>query len=182
MWHEAASQPFVDHIFFIETHNIVLTQHARNALVHLQIQVRVALARFNRGNQLLLMTMHITDQRSKIILFTGVGTGDIGDITVKGRARIQQEAVAAGGGFTLQGGVVQNRAMLIQGHNIGVRHLSITLTGSRQIRQVDIKLAHAGHKGIVRCAVAIDGNLLGAAHTLQLVISFVSALIMQRIK
>lgn len=99
--------------------------------------------------------------------------GQIGGIAVVLRPGVKQEAAHLGGRAVIEFGVVQHGGVFIERHNIAVGNVDIAMAGGRQVGEVDIELAHAGHKGLARRLMAVDRHLLRFAHTGQLVISLV---------
>ncbi|MNE46263.1 hypothetical protein D3C80_1405900 [compost metagenome] len=69
--------------------------------------------------------------------------------------------------------------MLVQRHNIPVRHIGITMTRRRQVSLINIELAHAGQERFVRCLMTIHCGFLRFAHAGQFIVGLISAVVMQ---
>ncbi|MNP66615.1 hypothetical protein D3C76_1623430 [compost metagenome] len=69
--------------------------------------------------------------------------------------------------------------MLIQRHNVAVRHVGVTMAGGRQVSQVNVELAHAGQEGFVCRTVAVDRGFLRFTHARQLIVGFIGAVVVQ---
>ena len=79
----------------------------------------------------------------------------------------------------VQFGVVQDGGMLIQRDNVAVRHVGIAVTSGGEIGLVDIEFAHPGLESFIGRAMTIDRRFLRFTHTGQLVIRFVSPIVVQ---
>ena len=142
--------------------------------------IHVAGARLHGGNQRQLFSVHIFNQLSKfIVAVCRPGTGKVSGIAVIFRPSIQQEAADFSWCAVIQLGVVQHRRMLVQRHDVAVRHIGVAMAGSRQIGLVDIKLAHAGTEGFFCRTVAVDRHLLRFTHTRQFIVSLIGAIVVQ---
>ena len=82
----------------------------------------------------------------------------------------------------IQFGVVQNRGMFIQRHDVAVRHVGIAVAGRRQVSLIDIELAHTGLERFVRRTVAIHRRFLRFTHAVKFVVGLVGAIVVQIIQ
>ncbi|SVK47854.1 Uncharacterised protein [Acinetobacter baumannii] len=101
-----------------------------------------------------------------------IGTRQIGGVAVIFRPGVDQKTQGLGRRLMIQLGVVQHRSVLVQRHDVVVRHIGIAVAGSRQVGQIDVELAHAGEEGLMRGTMAGYRRLLRFAHAGQLIAGF----------
>ena len=160
--------------------DLMLTQQLRDALMELNVIIHVAGARFHSGNQRQLLVIHILHQmRIVVVAFRRPRTRQVCCIAVVFRTGVQQETADFRRSLMIQPGIMQNRSMLVKRHDVAVRHVGVAMTGSSQVSEVDVKLAHPGTERFFRGTVSIHRHFLCFAHTGQFVICFVSTIIMQ---
>src|SRR5690606_21191496 len=83
----------------------------------------------------------------------GVGAGDVAGVAGVAGASVEQEAAHRPRRHPVELGVVQHRAMLVEGDDVGIGELVGILAGGLAIGQVDAELAGAGAEGALGRAV-----------------------------
>ena len=158
----------------------MFTQQFGDALMKLDMIIHVAHARLHGANQRQLFIINVFNQLSIVIIaMRRPGTGQVGCIAVVFRARIQQEATHLCRRTMIKLCVMQYGGMLVQRHNIAVRHISVAMAGRGQIGLVDIKLAHPGEESFMSSLMTVNRRLLRFTHTGQLIVSFIRAIVVQ---
>ena len=158
----------------------MFTQQLCDALMELNMVINVAGASLHGANQRQLLVVNVFNQLREIVVAVACpGTSQVRGIAVVLCARIQQEATHFGWRTVIQLGVVQYGRMLIQRHDIAVRDVGIAMTGRRQVSLINIELAHPRLESFVGRAMAVHRRFLRFTHTGQLIVGFVSAIIVQ---
>ena len=122
----------------------MFTQQFGNALMELNVVIHIARPRFYGGDQRQLLGVNVFYQlRVVVIAVRRPGTGQVSRVAVILRPGVQQETAHFRRCAVIQLGVMQHGRVFVQRHDIAVRDIGIAVSGGGQIRQVDIKLAHA---------------------------------------
>ena len=142
--------------------------------------INVARPGFHGANQRQLLVVNVFNQMGEIVIAVcRPGPRQIRGIAVIFRAGVEQKAAHLRRSAMVQFGVVQDGSMLVQRHDVAVRHVGIAVTGGGKIGLVDIEFAHPGLKSLIGRTMTIHRRLLRFTHTGQLVIGFVSPVVMQ---
>ena len=178
---EDVGHPGVDHLVHRHIHQLGRLQQARQLVVHLQMQLAVATTRFDLLDDLLLLLVEGCNQIGKLTAPPRPGAGDVGGITMKIDAGIDQEGVALRirHPHGRQMSVVKDGRIAVDGDDIAVGRLIGPLPDRFHIGQIDLELARPRHKGVLGGNMAAYPDPVRLAQTLQLVGGFVGAVIVQ---
>ncbi len=156
MRHKWPGQIVLNHRLFAHVFdNLMLTQQFSDALMELDVIIHVAGSGLHGANQRQLFVVHVFNQLRKIGIRIRRPYGSGLPHNHCTQPRVQQEATHLSRNLMIQFGVVQNRGMFIQRHDVAVRHVGIAVAGRRQVSLIDIELAHTGLERFVRRTVAI---------------------------
>ncbi|MNP29390.1 hypothetical protein D3C76_1224130 [compost metagenome] len=173
--HKWPSEIVFHHRLFAHVrHNLVLTQQFGNALMKLNVVIDVAGPRFQGADKCQLFVIHVFDQMREIVVrVCRPGTGEVGRVAVVLSARIQQEATHLGRCAVIQFGVVQHGCMLVQRHDIAVRHVGIPMARRGQVRLIDIELAHPGQEGFMSRLMTVHRRFLRFTHAGKFIVGLI---------
>ena len=179
--HKRPGQVILHHRLFAHVGNqLVFTQQLRDTLMELDMVINVTGTGLHGTNQRLLLIVNVFDQMGKVVIAVRRPSArQICGIAVIFRTGVEQETAHLRRGTMVQFGVVQDGGMLIQRDNIAVRHVGITMAGGGEIGLVDIEFAHSRLESFVGRTMTIHRRLLRFTHAGQLVIGFVSPVVMQ---
>ncbi|CGX63787.1 Uncharacterised protein [Salmonella enterica subsp. enterica serovar Typhi] len=179
--HKRPGEIIFHHRLFTHVGNdLMLTQQLCDALMELNMIIHIANARLHGSDQRQLFVVNIFHQVGVVVIaFRRPGPRQIRRVAVVFRARIQQETAHFRRCLMIQFRVMQHGGMFVQRHNVAVRNIGIAMSRGGQVRQVDVKLAHAGTEGLFRRPMTAHRHFLRFAHTGQFIIRFIGAVVMQ---